>query len=65
MAVAHHWGVRAALIWKWRRALGVPATTHGSRRLRIEYAAETLTPQARAKGKEAMHSSEAAAYHFT
>jgi len=58
MAVAHHWGVRTELVWKWRCALGVPAMTPGSRRLRIEYAAETLTPQARAKGKEAMHSPE-------
>ncbi len=58
MSVAYHWGVRATTVWKWRRALGVPAMTNGSRRLRIEYAAETLTPEVRAKAREAMHSEE-------
>jgi hypothetical protein len=58
LAVAHHWGVRDETVWKWRKALNVPAMTNGSRRLRIEYAIETLTPEARAKGKEAMHSPE-------
>jgi hypothetical protein len=32
--------------------------TNGSRRLRIEYAAETLTPEVRSKAKAAMHSDE-------
>jgi hypothetical protein len=32
--------------------------TNGSRRLRIEYAVETLTPEVRAKAREAMHSAE-------
>jgi len=32
--------------------------TNGSRRLRIEYAAETLTSEVRAKAREAMHSEE-------
>jgi hypothetical protein len=58
MAVAHHWGVQDKLVWLWRRALGVPAMTLGSRRLRIEYAAETLTPEVRAKARAAMHSAE-------
>ncbi len=57
-AVAYHWGVNIQVVWKWRRALGVPRMTPGSRRLRIEYAAETLTPEVRAKGHEAMHSLE-------
>jgi hypothetical protein len=57
-AVAYHWGVRTKVVWKWRRALGVGPMTNGSRRLRIEYAIETLTPEARAKGVEAMHSEE-------
>jgi len=55
-AVAYHWGVNYQVVWRWRRALGVPKMTPGSRRLRIEYAQETLTPEVRAKGKEAMHS---------
>jgi len=56
IAVAYHWGVGASVVWKWRRALNVSAMTNGSRRLRIEYAAETLTPEVRAKAREAMHS---------
>jgi len=56
LAVAYHWGVRYQVVWRWRRALGVSAMTPGSRRLRIEYAEVTLTPEVRAKGKEAMHS---------
>jgi hypothetical protein len=56
IAVAYHWGVGYPTVWKWRRALNVSRMTNGSRRLRIEYAAETLTPEVRAKGKEAMHS---------
>jgi hypothetical protein len=58
MAVAHHWGVNGSTVWKWRRALTVPRMTNGSRRLRIEYAVETLTPEVRAIAKEAMHSPE-------
>ncbi len=58
LAVGHHWGVHHVTVWKWRRALGVPPMTNGSRRLRIEYAIETLTPEVRAKGKAAMHTPE-------
>jgi hypothetical protein len=58
MAVAHHWGVTLSLVWRWRRALGVPRMTPGSTRLRIEYAAVTLTPEVRARGKAAMHRPE-------
>lgn len=58
MAVARHWGVGTELVWKWRRSLGVGPMTNGSRRLRIEYAVETLTPEVRAKAREAMHSEE-------
>ena len=58
MAVAYHWGVRHKTIWKWRKALGVPRMTNGSRRLRIEYAAEHFTPEVRAKGRAAMHTPE-------
>ncbi len=54
IAVAHHWGVAYTTVWKWRRALNVPRMTNGSRRLRIDYAAETLTPLVRALGKRAM-----------
>jgi hypothetical protein len=56
MAVAQHWGVGRSVVWRWRRALDVGPMTNGSRRLRIEYAVETLTPEVRAKAREAMHS---------
>jgi hypothetical protein len=56
--VAFHWGVKHGLVWRWRRALNVAPMTNGSRRLRIEYAVETLTPEVRAKAREAMHSTE-------
>ncbi len=55
IAVAHHWGVSQETVWKWRKALHVPRMTNGSRRLRIEYAAEHFTPEVRAKGRAAMH----------
>jgi hypothetical protein len=58
LSVAYHWGVGRATVWKWRRALGVPAMTPGSRRLRIDYAMETLTPEVRAAAREAIHSAE-------
>jgi hypothetical protein len=57
-AVAHHWGVRYPTVWKWRRALNVGPITNGTRRLLIESAAETLSPEVRAKAKAAMHSAE-------
>jgi hypothetical protein len=58
MAVAYHWGVRAKTIWKYRVSLGVPRVTNGTRRLCIEYMDEKLTPEARAKGRQAMGSPE-------
>ncbi|MGP0064553.1 MAG: hypothetical protein ACLQGP_13270 [Isosphaeraceae bacterium] len=58
IAVSHHWGVSTKTVWKWRRALGVPSMTLGSRRLRIDYAVETLTPEVRAAAREAMGSAE-------
>src|SRR5438045_3875477 len=33
IAVAHWWGVTEQTVWKWRKALGVPRTNEGSRRL--------------------------------
>ena len=57
-AVAYHWGVSDSVVGRWRRALNVGRMPNGSRRLRIEYAAATFTPEVRAKGKEAMHSPE-------
>ena len=58
IAVAHHWGVGKPTVWKWRQALQVSRMTNGTRRLGIEYAIEKLTPEVRAKAKEAMHKPE-------
>jgi len=58
IAVAHHWGVGPVQVWKWRRALGVPRMTNGTRRLVMEIAVETLTPEVRAMAQEAMKSPE-------
>jgi hypothetical protein len=54
VAVAHHWGIHRATVRKWRRALGVPAMTNGSLRLKIEWTPEIFTPQSCAKAREAM-----------
>jgi len=59
IAVACHWGVSTTTVKKWRRALEVPATNNGTRRLHIAYAYEKLqSPENMAKSKEAMHSTE-------
>ncbi len=60
IAVAFHWGVSAATVGNWRRALGAPRTTHGTRRLAIDYADEKLTPEVRAKAKESMRAPKSA-----
>ena len=49
IAVGHHWGVGLWSVWKWRRALGVPATNAGTSRLRRDYFAEPWAQEARAK----------------
>jgi hypothetical protein len=61
IAVAHHWGVTEGTVCLWRRALGVPPITNGTRRLRIEIAAEVLTPEVHRKAVEATCSPEARA----
>jgi hypothetical protein len=40
VAVAHHWGVDEQTVGKWRKALGVGATTEGTSKLRSDYAQE-------------------------
>jgi hypothetical protein len=51
-AVAHHWGVATITVRHWRRALGVPAETVGSVRLKRHY---------RAIGREVSRSAESRA----
>src|SRR5438105_294244 len=45
IAVAHHWGVDKKTVRNWRRALGVPRTNEGTRRLFVDYTPERLTPE--------------------
>ncbi len=37
IAICHWWGVTPQTVTKWRNALGVDATTEGTRRLRQEH----------------------------
>ena len=46
-AVAHWWGVTGQTVTKWRKALGVPTTNKGTRRLRRTYARQEFFQQAR------------------
>lgn len=48
-AVAYHWGVSVSTVWKWRKALGVDATTEGTSRLRREWFSEPWALEVRAK----------------
>jgi hypothetical protein len=48
-AVAHWWGVGMFTVWKWRKALGVGATTEGTSRLRSAYCGEPWFAAARRK----------------
>jgi hypothetical protein len=54
IAVAHHWGVTPATVSLWRRALGVPRMTDGSRKLAVALAPERLTDEARELAKQVM-----------
>src|SRR4051794_15178034 len=47
--VRYWWGVGAATVRKWRRALGVPAMNEGDRRLKREHAKTDWAKSARAK----------------
>jgi hypothetical protein len=60
LAVCDGWGVTAPTVWRWRKALGVPAENEGSRRLRKEVAASQPPEQLR-RFLEAAHSPEARA----
>src|SRR5271157_3784523 len=46
IAVAYHWGVTPETVKHWRRALGVPRMTDGSRKLAVALAPERLTDEA-------------------
>jgi hypothetical protein len=46
LAVGHWWGVGMYAVWKWRKALGVGATTRGTSRLRSDYTKEPWAVEA-------------------
>jgi hypothetical protein len=48
-AVAHWWGITEQTVWKWRRALGVGATTEGTSWLRHDCFEEPWARRARQK----------------
>jgi hypothetical protein len=48
-AVGHWWGVGTDRVWKWRKALGVGATTQGTSKLRSAYCGEPWFVAAREK----------------
>ena len=50
-AVAHWWGVRPLQVSKWRRPLGVGATTEGTSRLRSAYCEEPWFTAGRRKAQ--------------
>lgn len=58
IAVAHHWGVSPATVKNWRRALEVPRTTEGTRRLAVAYTPEKLTDEVHAQARAAMGRAE-------
>ena len=45
----HWWGVGSDTAWKWRKALGVGATTRGTSRLRSDYTKEPWAVEAWAR----------------
>jgi hypothetical protein len=50
-AVAYWWGISLSTVWKWRKALGVGATTEGTSRLRRDYFGEPWAQEAKRKAR--------------
>ena len=61
LAVGHWWGVKSNTVWTWKKALGVPAVTDGTRRLHRDWMPERLDDAARARQRQAWKSPERAA----
>jgi hypothetical protein len=51
IAVGYWWGVGQDRVWKWRKALGVGATTKGTSKLRSAYTLEPWAVEAWAKAQ--------------
>jgi NUMOD3 motif len=49
LAVAYHWGVCLSTVTAWKKALGVPAVTRGTREAKREHFAEPWADETRAK----------------
>jgi len=58
-AICHHWGVCRTTVWNWRKALNVPQTNEGTRRLYVDYTPERLTAEARCRAIEQGNTPEA------
>ncbi|HEY1378576.1 MAG TPA: hypothetical protein VGF55_17380 [Gemmataceae bacterium] len=58
-AVAHWWGLSAQTVCLYRRALGVPRSTAGSRRLWQINCREVITPEVQARAVRAANTPEA------
>ena len=50
-AKCHWWGVTPQTVSKWRKFLGVDATTDGTSKLRSEYCREPIMDEARKKAR--------------
>ena len=59
--VAAHWGVAMTTVWKWRRALGVPCFTEGTRRLYQDVIPEKVDLEALAEARRASRTPSARA----
>ena len=60
-AVAAHWGVGRAMVWKWRRALGVSEHTRGTRQLIRDTIPEKVDLTGLAEAREASRTPKARA----
>jgi hypothetical protein len=52
-------GVCRTTVWNWRKALNVPQTNEGTRRLYVEYTPERLTPEVQRLAIEQANTPEA------
>src|SRR5262249_35348650 len=59
LAVAHHFGIGRDTVWRWPKALGVPAVNEGTRRLHREWMPERLDEEDRQRAVEAANTPEA------
>lgn len=51
-AIRYWWGVGHPLVWKWRKALGVPHSNAGTHKLHVRYAQEPFFKRAQLKARD-------------